>query len=108
MGITALTPGYKSGVLVSERTTGLEMLIYLTQLVWQFVAEHGQRRGQSRAPGEWEGGADGQAVCKVMNAVTDCNHIREQALLWMGGERKSEAHVVIYAALPISTIELLT
>lgn len=76
--------------------------------MWQFMAEHGQRRSQSWAPGDWKGGADGQAVRKVMNAVTDCNHIRKQAILWIGGERKNEAHVMIWAALPISTVELLT
>lgn len=61
---------------------------HLTQLMWQLVAEYGQRRSQSWAPGQRKGGAHGQAVCKVMNAVADRDHVREQALLWMGGERK--------------------
>lgn len=54
----------------------------LTQLVRKLVAQNGQRRGQTRAPGHGERRTDRQTVGKVMNAVSNGDHVGKQTLLW--------------------------
>lgn len=72
----------------------------------QLVAEHGQRRGQTGSPGQGEGGAHGQAVGKVVDAVADGDHIGQQALLCRRGERRSVTTIQAGDVSPSETTHL--
>lgn len=51
-----------------------------TQFVRQLVAEHGDRRGQARLPGQSEGRAQRQTVRKVVDRIADSYHVGQNAL----------------------------
>ncbi len=58
----------------------------------QLVTEHSQRRGQTGPPRDGERRADRQTVRKVMDAVSNGDHIGKQTLLWGRREDNDEIH----------------
>lgn len=51
-------------------------VVFLTQLMWQFMAEDGERCGQTGLPGQGESRTHCQAVRKVMYPITKSYQIR--------------------------------
>ncbi len=58
----------------------------------QLMAEHSQRRGQTGPPRDGERRADRQTVRKVMDAVSNGDHIGKQTLLWGTREDNDDIH----------------
>lgn len=67
------------------------MCVLFTKFMWQLMAEHSHRCGQAGPPRQGESSSHGQTVCKVVDAITDGYHVRQQPLFC--GGRRSELEV---------------
>lgn len=61
------------------RSRGEPLAPSLTQLVRELLAQDGHRSADALEHRGGEGGADGQAVDKVVQAVTQCDHPSQRA-----------------------------